>query len=57
MATSYDESTWVLTSYLIANVGKSVSRYVCDILASNGQLVAQVASTVMRLRGEKASGR
>jgi len=39
------------------HAGKSVSRYVCDILASNGKLIAQVASTVMTLRGEKASGR
>jgi len=39
------------------HVGKSVSRYVCDILASNGKLVAQVTSTVMTLRDDKASGR
>ena len=39
------------------HIGKSVSRYVCDIHASNGKLVAQVASTVMTLRGERASGR
>ena len=39
------------------HIGKSVSRYVCDILAGNGKLIAQVASTVMTLRGEKASGR
>lgn len=39
------------------HIGKSVSRYVCDILASNGKLVAQVTSTVMTLRDEKASGR
>jgi len=39
------------------HLGKTVSRYVCDILSSNGKLVAQVNSTVMTLRGEKASGR
>jgi uncharacterized protein (TIGR00369 family) len=39
------------------HLGKTVSRYVCDILSSNGKLVAQVNSTVMTLRGDKASGR
>lgn len=39
------------------HVGKSVSRYVCDIFNSDGKLVAQATSTVMTLRGEKASGR
>ena len=39
------------------HLGKTVSRYVCDILNSDGKLVAQVTSTVMTLRGEKASGR
>src|SRR5262245_54208877 len=39
------------------HVGKTVSRYVCDILSSDGKLIAQVSSTVMILRGEKASGR
>jgi len=37
--------------------GKTISRYLCDILNSDGRLVAQVAGTVMTLRGEKASGR
>jgi len=37
--------------------GKTISRYVCDILNSDEKLVAQVTSTVMTLRGEKASGR
>ena len=37
--------------------GKTISRYVCDILSSDDKLVAQVTSTVMTLRGEKASGR
>jgi uncharacterized protein (TIGR00369 family) len=39
------------------HIGKTISRYVCDILSSDGKLVAQVTSTVMTLRGEKASGR
>src|SRR6266705_4364775 len=39
------------------HVGKTVSRYVCEILNGDGQLVAQATSTVMTLRGEKASGR
>src|SRR6059036_1146428 len=39
------------------HLGKTVSRYVCEILNSDGKLVAQVTSTVMTLRGEKASGR
>ena len=39
------------------HLGKAVSRYVCDILNSDGRLVAHAASTVMTLRGEKASGR
>jgi uncharacterized protein (TIGR00369 family) len=39
------------------HLGKTVSRYVSDILNSDGKLVAQVSSTVMTLRGEKASGR
>jgi uncharacterized protein (TIGR00369 family) len=37
--------------------GHTLSRYICDILSSDGKLVAQVTSTVMTLRGEKASGR
>ena len=39
------------------HLGKTVSRYVCDILNSDGKLVAQVTSTVMTLRGGNASGR
>ena len=39
------------------NVGKTISRYVCDILRVDGRLVAQVTSTIMTLKGEKASGR
>ena len=37
--------------------GHTLSRYVCDILSSDGKLVAQATSTVMTLRGEKTSGR
>ena len=39
------------------NVGRQVSRYVCDILRDDDRLVAQVTSTVMTLRGDQASGR
>ena len=39
------------------NVGRQVSRYVCDILRDDDKLVAQVSSTVMTLRGNQASGR
>jgi len=39
------------------NVGRQVSRYVCDILRDDDKLVAQVTSTVMTLRGDRASGR
>jgi uncharacterized protein (TIGR00369 family) len=39
------------------NVGRQISRYVCDILRDDDKLVAQVSSTVMTLRGDLASGR
>jgi uncharacterized protein (TIGR00369 family) len=39
------------------NVGRQISRYVCDILRDDDKLVAQVYSTVMTLRGGQASGR
>ena len=39
------------------NVGRQISRYVCDILRDDDKLVAQVASTVMTLRGDQASRR
>ena len=39
------------------NVGRVISRYVCDIVKDDDKLVAQVTSTVMTLRGEKATGR
>jgi uncharacterized protein (TIGR00369 family) len=39
------------------NVGRLISRYVCDIIKDDDKLVAQVTSTVMTLRDEKASGR
>ena len=39
------------------NVGRQISRYVCDILRDDDKLVAQVFSTVMTLRGDQAAGR
>lgn len=39
------------------NVGRQISRYVCDILNDDDKLIAQVTSTVMTLSGEKAIGR
>ena len=39
------------------NVGRQISRYVCDILRDDDKLVAQVSSTLMTLRGDQASGR
>jgi uncharacterized protein (TIGR00369 family) len=39
------------------NVGRQISRYVCDILRDDDKQVAQVSSTVMTLRGDQASGR
>jgi uncharacterized protein (TIGR00369 family) len=39
------------------NIGRQISRYVCDILRDDDKLVAQVSSTVMTLRGDQASGR
>ena len=39
------------------NIGRQISRYVCDILRDDDKLVAQVTSTVMTLRGDQASGR
>jgi len=46
----------VATARLISG-GRSVSYYECDITREDGKLVAHVTSTVMTLRGEKASGR
>jgi uncharacterized protein (TIGR00369 family) len=37
--------------------GKNLSRYVCNVTKSDGKLVAQVTSTVMTLRGDRAKGR
>ena len=37
--------------------GRTISRYVCDITREDGKLVAQVASTIITLRGEAAQGR
>jgi uncharacterized protein (TIGR00369 family) len=39
------------------NMGRQISRYVCDILKDDNKLIAQVTSTIMTLRDEKASGR
>lgn len=39
------------------NVGRQISRYVCDILNDDDKLIAQATSTVMTLRGDQASGR
>jgi uncharacterized protein (TIGR00369 family) len=39
------------------NLGRQVSRYVCDIVRDDEKIVAQVTSILMTLRGEKASGR
>lgn len=39
------------------NLGKTISRYTCDVLNEENKLIAQVQSTVMTLRGEKAKGR
>jgi uncharacterized protein (TIGR00369 family) len=39
------------------NVGRQISRYICDILRDDDKLVAQVSSTLMTLRGDQASGR
>ena len=39
------------------HVGKHISRYVCDIVRDDDKLVAQVASTVMTLREDRALGR
>ncbi|CEJ72049.1 Putative esterase [Chryseobacterium oranimense G311] len=37
--------------------GKNLSHYVCDIFRSDGKKAAMVTSTVMTLRGDKATGR
>ncbi len=39
------------------NLGRKISRYVCDILRDDDKLIAQVTSTVMTLRGDQALGR
>ncbi|MEM6640467.1 MAG: PaaI family thioesterase [Pseudomonadota bacterium] len=38
-------------------LGRTLSRYVCDVLNEDQKLVAQVTSTVMTLRGDQARGR
>ena len=39
------------------NLGRQISCYVCDILRDDDKLIAQVTSTVMTLRADRASGR
>src|SRR6266850_7238061 len=39
------------------NLGRQISRYACDIVRDDEKLVAQVTSTIMTLRGDRASGR
>ena len=39
------------------NLGRQISRYVCDIVRDDEKMVAQATSTIMTLRGEKESGR
>src|SRR5882724_703820 len=39
------------------NVGKQISRYVCDIVRKDDKMVAQVTSTIMTVKGEEAAGR
>jgi uncharacterized protein (TIGR00369 family) len=47
----------IRASAIPVHVGKTVSRYVCNVTDSKERLVAQVTSTVMTLRGESAKGR
>jgi len=37
--------------------GKNLSHYQCDIFRSDGKKAAMITSTVMTLRGDKATGR
>ncbi|PSL44368.1 uncharacterized protein (TIGR00369 family) [Chitinophaga niastensis] len=37
--------------------GKTITHYLCEIRREDGKTIAVVTSTVMTLRGEKASGR
>jgi uncharacterized protein (TIGR00369 family) len=37
--------------------GKTISYYTCDVLKSDGKLVATVTSSVMTLRGDQSKGR
>jgi uncharacterized protein (TIGR00369 family) len=39
------------------HLGKTICRYVCDVTRADGQLIAQVTSTVTTLRGDAAGGR
>ena len=47
----------IVATARLVNGGRSVSYYECDITREDGKLVAHATSTVMTLRGEKASGR
>jgi len=47
----------IRASAKLINGGKTLSRDVCDVTRPDGKLVAQVASTVLTLRGESAKGR
>lgn len=37
--------------------GRTITHYLCEIVRDDGKVVATVTSTVMSLRGDKASGR
>jgi len=37
--------------------GRTITHYVCDVVREDGKAVATVTSTVMTLRGERATGR
>ena len=37
--------------------GKTISYYTCDVLKSDGKLVATVTSSIMTLRGDQSKGR
>jgi len=41
----------------VIHLGKTISYYTCDLINSNGKLIATVTSTVMTLRGAQAVGR
>jgi len=39
------------------NIGRTISYYTCDVVRSDGKLVATVTSSVMTLRGDQSKGR